>query len=298
MNDSPGPRIAIAMRSYNDIDVIRGTLEAIRDQNFHDYQLWNFDSTSSDGTIDVIREFNDDAHIEQNDPRTYNPGTVMNDAVRIIAEGQPGAEIIVFINSDATPETPDWLTRMTAPFDDPQVAATFGRQTSRPDCRSLFRKDNERAFGDGSESARWVHFFSMANSAVRRSVIEAIPFETKVQYSEDIEWSYRLKKAGHKIEYVADAAATHSHNYTLKQSYKRMYGEGKAEAWIFREGEINPSFLRYFLLPFGMEVLRDIVWGIREASLDALLHTVPLRFMQKWGRYRGFKDGREFYGIS
>ncbi|MCB1734816.1 MAG: glycosyltransferase family 2 protein [Gammaproteobacteria bacterium] len=298
MTTTDGPRIAIAMRSYNDIDVIRGTLEAIRDQNFRDYQLWNFDSTSSDGTIDVIREFNDADHIDQNDPKSYNPGTVMNDAVKRIAAGQPSAEIIVFINSDATPETPDWLERMIAPFEHPEVAASFGRQTARPDCRSLFRKDTERAFGDGSESAKWVHFFSMANSAVRRSVIEAIPFETQVQYSEDIEWSYRLKQAGHKIEYVADAPATHSHNYTLKQSYKRMYGEGKAEAWIFRRGEMKPSLLRYFLLPFGMEVLRDIVWGIRTLSLDALLHTVPLRFVQKWGRWQGFKDGRVFYGID
>ncbi|MGB0712415.1 MAG: glycosyltransferase family 2 protein [Gammaproteobacteria bacterium] len=294
-NNSPsgGLRVAIAMRSYNDIDVIRGTLEMVKRQSFQDFELWNFDSSSKDGTFEVIQEFNVPERIQRNDPKDYNPGTVLNGAIDTI-----DADIIVFLNSDATPETEDWLEKLIAPFANPKVAATFGRQTARPDCRSLFRKDTERAFGDGSESAKWVHFFSMANSAVRRDVVAEIPFETKVQYSEDIEWSYRLKKAGYLIEYVGAAAATHSHNYSLKQSYKRMYGEGKAEAYIFREGELNPSFMRYFLLPFGMEVVRDMLWGLKSLSLDAIVHSVPLRFAQKWGRWKGFNDGREFYGLK
>jgi rhamnosyltransferase len=182
---------------------------------------------------------------------------------------------------------------LIAPLEESGVGATFGRQTARPDCRALFRKDTERAFGDGTIAATWVHFFSMANCAARRQVLDDFPFETAVQYSEDIEWSLRLKKAGVGIRYVPEAAACHSHNYTLKQSYKRHYGEGKAEAWIFREGEIDTSWWRYFLLPLGMEVLRDMNWAVRHRSLDALGHSVPLRLAQKWGRWRGLQDGRK-----
>jgi rhamnosyltransferase len=178
------------------------------------------------------------------------------------------------------------------------VGAVYGRQTARPDCRALFVKDTERAFGDGREAAKWVHFFSMANSAARRDVLERFPFETRVQYSEDVEWSLRLRRAGLEIRYVAEAAATHSHNYTLRQSFKRHFGEGKAEAWIFRDGELNTSFLRYCLLPFGMEVLRDLRWAGTKGSLDALVHTVPLRAVQKWGRWRGLKEGQKAHGTG
>lgn len=285
-----GAKVIIAMRSYNDIDVIRGTLEAVKRQTYTDYELWNFDSSSTDGTYEVIQEYNDADRIVQNDPKNYNPGTVLNDAV-----ARTGGDYIVFINSDATPETDDWLEKLIAPLADPKTGASFGRQTARPDCRELFRKDTERAFGDGSDSANWVHFFSMANSAVRRDVVERYPFETKVQYSEDIEWSYRLRQLGYNIVYVADAPATHSHNYTLKQSYKRMFGEGKAEAYIFRHGEMNFSFLRYTLLPFIMEVLRDWKWAITHLSPDAFLHAIPLRFMQKWGRWKGLSEGKRTY---
>ncbi len=281
------PKVAIAMRSYNDRGVIRGTLEMIRRQTYRNFELWNFDSSSTDGTLDIIKEFNDAHHIRRNDSASYNPGTVLNEAVRSV-----GGEVVVFINSDATPEGEDWLEQLIAPLADPQVGVVYGRQTARPDCRSLFVKDTERAFGDGREAATWVHFFSMANCAVRRDILERFPFETRIQYSEDIEWSYRLRKAGLAIRYVAAAAATHSHNYTLRQSFKRQFGEGKAEAWIFHAGEINTSFLRYCLLPFGMEVLRDLRWAAQQGSLDAFVHTVPLRAVQKWGRWRGLLEGR------
>jgi rhamnosyltransferase len=212
---------------------------------------------------------------------------VLNQAVATVAAD---ADVVVFLNSDATPENEDWLGNLIAPLA-ARAAAVFGRQTPRPDCRELFRKDTERAFGDGREAARWVQFFSMANAAARRDVLLAHPFETRVQYSEDIEWSYRLRKAGRRIVYVPEAAVTHSHNYTLAQSYKRQFGEGKAEAWIFRDGELSMSFLRCMLLPAGMEVLRDLAWAVRGRSWDAALHSVPLRLTQKWGRWRGLRAG-------
>jgi rhamnosyltransferase len=281
------------MRSYNDRDVIRGTLEMIRRQTYQNYELWNFDSSSKDGTFEIVQEYNSPERIRQNDSASYNPGMVLNEAVQTV-----GGDVVVFINSDATPEEEDWLERLIAPLADPKVGAVYGRQTARPDCRALFVKDTERAFGDGSESGKWVHFFSMANAAARRDVLERFPFETEVQYSEDIEWSLRLRKAGLEIRYVAEAAATHSHNYTLRQSFKRHFGEGKADAYIFRDGEVNTSFLRYCVLPFGMEVLRDLRWALGKGSVDALFHTVPLRAAQKWGRWQGLRDGLKTYGAG
>jgi len=284
------PRVALIMRSYNDRAVIRATLESVMGQSYRHFELWNFDSSSSDGTLDIIREFNQPERIRLNDSRSYNPGRVLNQAV-----SETSGEVLVFLNSDATPERPDWLQRIIEPLADPRVGAVYGRQTPRPDCRPLFVKDTERAFGDGRVAAAWVHFFSMANAAARREILQGFPFETRIQYSEDIEWSYRLRQAGYLIRYVAEAPATHSHNYSLRQSYKRHFGEGQAEAWIFRRGELKTSFWRYGLLPFGMEVLRDWRWGLQQGSLEALWHSLPLRGVQKWARWQGLREGQRTY---
>lgn len=279
-------KIAVIMRSYNDSDVIRQTLDMLFKQTISDFELWNFDSTSSDGTLDIIREYNTPKRIILNDSSTYNPGCVLNDAVARI-----DADILVFLNSDASPTNEHWLESLIEPLSDPTVGSVYGRQVGRPDCRSLFVKDTERAFGDGIEASRWLHFFSMANSAARRSILLKNPFETRIQYSEDIDWSYRLKLDGYRIQYAKDAVAMHSHNYTLKQSYKRHFGEGSAEAWIFRHGELRLNWQRTFLMPFVLEVLRDFKWALQERSVDAAIHTVPLRLTQKWARWRGQKTG-------
>jgi len=279
-------KIAIIMRSFNDAEVIQGTLEALSNQTLKEFELWNFDSTSTDGTLEIIQKFNHPDRIRLNDSANYNPGRILNEAVETV-----DADILVFLNSDATPQNKYWLERLIEPLMDPTVGAVFGRQIARPDCRSLFVKDTERAFGDGSEAARWAHFFSMANSAARKTVLDRFPFETAIGYSEDIEWSYRIRCNGYRVRYIADSVAMHSHNYTLKQSYKRHYGEGKADSFIFREGELNYSWMRYFLLPFAMESLRDMRWGATNLSVDALLHSIPLRISQKWARWRGQRAG-------
>jgi len=287
------PRVCVVMRSFNDIDLIGETLKSVLSQDYPNFELWNFDSRSTDGTLELIRQFNDASRIVLNDSKTYNPGRVLNEAMALT-----DSDIVVFINSDATPERSDWLSNLLAPMlEDKSIAAVYGRQTSRKDCRSLFVKDNERAFGDGTVAAGWKHFFSMANSAIRRSVHDKYPFETRVQYSEDVEWTWRVKKAGYSIVYVADAAAVHSHNYSLGQSYKRHYGEGVADAWIFKEdlGATDP--VRYIILSASREIVRDLIWSIRTLSLDGLFHSVPLRVTQRFARWRGLREGRVKYQV-
>ncbi len=40
-----------------------------------------------------------------------------------------------------------------------------------------------------------------------------------------------------------------------------------------------------------MEVLRDLNWGVRRGSPEAILHSVPLRAVQKWARWQGVRAG-------
>ena len=128
-------KIAVIMRSYNDSKVIRGTLEMLSRQTISEFDLWNFDSTSNDGTLDIIKEYNIPQRIRQNDSASYIPGQVLNEAVQFVE-----SEILVFLNSDATPVDEFWLERLIAPLPHPTVGAVYGRQVGRPDCRSKFDK--------------------------------------------------------------------------------------------------------------------------------------------------------------
>ncbi|MCJ7815828.1 MAG: hypothetical protein MUP31_07225, partial [Xanthomonadales bacterium] len=82
------------------------------------------------------------------------------------------------------------------------------------------------------------------------------------------------------------------------QSFRRHFGEGVADAFIFGDKVISRSWWRCFLMPFAMEVLRDLRWAVRHHSLDALFHSVPLRFTQKWARWRGMQHGQKNRPVS
>ncbi len=275
--------VSIVMRSRNDLETIEQTLESVKAQKSRNFELLNFDSQSTDGTLEIIKKHNKPENIFTNDPANYVPGKVLNHAV-----AQCSGKYIVFLNSDATPMDPYWLYNIVDPLAHTNIGATFGRQSPRPDSRALFAKDTDRAFGDGSIAANWVHFFSMANSACRKEIFYTFKFDETLKYSEDIEWSLRLKKAGFEIQYASNAIVRHSHNYTFKESFKRHYGEGYAERLIFNSEEISSNPIRYWMLPMIKEIMTDLYLGFDKGSLDACLHSIPLRFCQKYGRWRGY----------
>lgn len=273
--------VSIIMRSFNDSGFIESTFKGILRQNYQDFEIVNVDSGSSDGTYDIVRAYNTGT-VYQIRPEEYVPGLVLNTAI-----SRSKGDIIVFNNSDCIPQNADWLENLIAPLSDPHVAATYGRQNPRPDAHPLVRKDHDRAFGDGSISSRWRHFFSLATSAVRKNVIVEHPFHPKIQYSEDIEWSYRMKQKGYALRYVPDAVVEHSHNYTIPQVRKRFYEEGRAEALIYgRKFRLFADFMR----PCGMEILRDLVYLIKSGQYARIPYSFHYRAVQKYAAYKGNQD--------
>jgi len=272
----------IIMRAYNDMPMISETLTALNRQNIA-FELIAFDNESEDGTRQKLEKY---ASKVINVPKgTYVPGKVLNHAMR-----ESEGEFVVFLNSDCTPQNESWLKNLLAGFKNDKIAAVFGRQIPRKDCKALFAKDTEDTFGDGERQKYWKHCFSMASSAIRRSVWEEMPFSEDIQYSEDVDWTWRARQKGYEIQYVADSIVAHSHNYTLKQFYKRHYGEGKAEAEIFEWQPWERSFIRYSLLPFVRQVVCDWKYCITKFDLISMFHSPLLRGSQMLGRRKGFKE--------
>lgn len=273
----------VVMRCHNDAWIVEQTLQSLARQATP-HRLIAFDNESQDGSTEIMRRYTDRI---VNIPRgQYVPGKVLNQAMR-----ETDGDVVVFVNSDCVPQNDQWLGALLEPFSDPQVSAVFGRQTPRPECWPLFAKDTEDTFGDGSRQRFWKHCFSMATSAVRRSVWEKTPFREDIQYSEDVDWTWRIRQAGHAIKYAQHSIAMHSHNYTLKQFRKRQFGEGKADAQIFDWTPWESTLLRYSVMPFVRQVIADVRFGLRTGKLSTIVHTLPLRFIQMVGRRQGFIEG-------
>lgn len=274
--------VSVLVRCRNEAAFLVRTLDALVAQECpFAHEVLVCDDDSTDGT-DAILRAHPEVRLVARPAGAYRPGRTLNALVRA-ARG----EIVVFNNADAVPLDRHWLANLVAPLADGSADATFANQLPRPDATPLVRKDSERAFGDGSISAQWPRFFSLASSAARRDDLLAHPFDEDLLYSEDVEWANR--RAGFRRRYVPAAHVEHSHNYTSAQLARRFYGEGYAEAQIF--GDPVPSLLRV-LGGVCAEALRDGAYlrRARAFSLRAFSEALHRRLIQRVAAWRGLRD--------
>ena len=274
----------IILRCFNDEWVVGDTLEAIHSQTGPGFRVVAIDSGSTDRSVDIIRSF--PVQLIEIPPGTYIPGRVLN-----LGMEQGNEPYGVFVNSDCTPQHPEWLESLLEPLRrDDEVAAVYGRQVTRPDASPLVVKDYERAFGDGSIAATWPHFFSMASSAIRRSVWQERPFDPAIQYSEDVYWTWQLRREGRDIVYADRSVAMHSHNYTLAETRRRFAGEGRADAVIYPRDMLPTGWFRGVFGSWAAEVVRDWSWCIRRRQLTAAVAAPPQRWAQRSSYWRGLNE--------
>ena len=119
-------RVSVIMRSKDADWVIAQALSALFAQTFKGFELIVVDSGSTDRTLEIVRRY--PCRLIQIPALDYLPGRVLNDAI-----SRASGELIVFQNSDVVPLSPHTLSRLLAPFIDPEIVATFGRQIPRPE---------------------------------------------------------------------------------------------------------------------------------------------------------------------
>ncbi len=267
--------ISVLMRSHNDIKYIRQTVEMLLAQELEEeMEIISCDDHSTDGTAEYLAALPQLRRIAPPEGK-YVPGKTLNHMVNA-AKG----ETIVFNNSDAIPQSCDYLKKLTLPLKDGNVDCVFGNQIPRKEAFYVVRKDYERAFGDGSIAAKWGDFFSLVSSGFRKRDLVAKPFDEQIQYSEDAHW---VKHNDAKIFYVSNAVVEHSHNYTLSEVKKRFFNEGVADKQM---GKKPMSFLHCFR-SIAAETLRDWLYLVKHRTCKEFFYAPAYRYIQKFSYYRG-----------
>ncbi len=282
------------MRSMNDGPLIAATLKGVYEQDYSGgVELIHIDSGSRDNTVEIIQSTHPHKLI-QILPKEYIPGVVLNRGMR---ESQ--GEWVVFLNSDGEPANRQWLSELLAAAkSQPKVGTAFSRQLPRPDCQAVFAHDYDRCFGPNRESVHWEHFFSMVSCVVNRRAWEEQPFREDLQYAEDDEWSRRLQSNGWAIVFAEKSLAIHSHNYTLKQAYKRGYGDTFALAATSSTPVRNYNL--HYTVGIGSlrDAMRDFKYCLKEGRLLEWPHAVSVRIAQRLGKLDGYRAGWTHYKRS
>ncbi len=288
VSDEAAVRLAsVLVRARNDEEFVRRTLDGIFAQKTDfPVEVLFCDDASSDRTREIAASF--PVRFVERPDGPYRPGRTLNALVRAAS-----GDVVVFNNSDAVPRASDWLARLVAPLRSGGGADVFAfaRQLARPDASALVRKDSDRAFGDGRVQATWRFFFSLASAATWRRLLLEVPFDEHIRYSEDVEWTWRASRRAErpvKVVYCPDALVEHSHEYTLRQLFRRFRGEGEADAIIFGD---RPALARE-LASAARETLRDWAFLARAPRDWGEIPAAPARrLVQRVSHWLGTRDG-------
>jgi rhamnosyltransferase len=284
--------VSIILRSFNEAWALAGTLQALKLQSYRNWELIVFDSGSSDGSVELIRQANP-AHFIQMLPHEYQPGRVLNQGMKLAKSDR-----VIFLNADATPQGLDWLKPLVEALSDPKVAAVFSRQIPRIGCKPVFARDYERCFGENRASAHWKHFFSMVSSGLRRDAWSQRGFLETLQYSEDDEYTRWCRTAGYEVRFCPESVVMHSHNYTPAQAYKRSFGEALtlAQGWCGTKKDINTG--RDLLLGWLKDIGGDFYYCGKTGCVSQWPAACAVRWQQRLGRLHGFRAGWQMHRVD
>ena len=277
------PRISVLVRARNDEILMERTLKGIFSQAVRPFEVVVCDDNSTDRTREVASKF--PVRFFERPAGPYKPGRTLN---ALVADAK--GDIVVFNNSDSVPCDDRWLEELVKPLLSDRRVFAFANQLPRADADLLVRKDNERAFGDGKVQATWRFFFSLASSATWRRLLVETPFDEAIQYSEDVEWTWRNSRRAVdpvRVVYCPAAHVEHSHNYTLAQLKRRFHGEGVADRAIFGD---RPSLVRE-LVGAARETVRDWAYLLPRPADWRELPSAPVRrLVQRLSHWRGMRD--------
>lgn len=248
--NSVKPLVSIIIPVLNEENNIRPCLEAISRQTYPRFEVLIADNGSKDRTLEIARAF-DFVKIVQDLRRgiSYAKNT---------AAKQASGDYIVTTDADCIPD-PDWISKLLECFENPQVGAAGGLNTT-PEDSTDFEKcvDLFLYVLSGASGSRYIQHDSRitetkhnpgCNAAYRTSVFrQAGGFNEAMLTVEDEELDYRILKQGCKILFTPHAKVFHKRRSTLPAFYKQMFRYAIGRVQFFKSFPQKEQMVRFLPL--------------------------------------------------
>lgn len=262
-------------------------LQSLDSQTICPQRVIVLDSESDDGSVQAARRRGYTVHPVKRS--SFNHGGTRQLGLDEYAQS---AEFAVFLTQDAILAHNDALTQLLAAFDDPQVAAAYGRQLPHANAtpiaahaRLFNYPEMAHTFTLQDKNIKGIKTCFLSNSfaAYRLSALRQVGgFESDLILGEDMHLAARLLLARHAIRYQASARVYHSHNYSLREEMARYFDTGVFHA--------RQSWLKRTFGGAGNEGLKFMRSEIRHLWMQAPGH-IPQALLRNLVKAVGFKLG-------
>ncbi len=253
--------VSVILPSYNSENTIAPVLTALQNQSYGgEYEIILVDS-SDDRTPQIVRErFPDITYIHL--PQKTDPGTARNLGIK-----QSTGDPILFIDSDCVAQ-PEWIEKFVSMHSQSGYAAVGGAVINGNDpANDVAWAGYMAEFREfiPQQPQREVEHIPTCNISYKRKYLEELGgFNPNYYPQEDLDFNYRLRRAGGKILFFPQALVAHNHRTTVKDFVRHQKNVGV----------ITASMLH--ILPLEGH-------SIVESSIKIVL-TAPLLPVVKWFR--------------
>jgi cellulose synthase/poly-beta-1,6-N-acetylglucosamine synthase-like glycosyltransferase len=261
------PEYSVIVPAYQAADVVGACVRALAQQTVDRarYEIVVIDDGSTDATSDAARAAGADRIL-----RVAHGGPA---AARNAGIDAARAEIVLFTDADCEPAE-EWIARMVAPMDNPQVMGVKGTyRTKQPSLIArLVQLEFDIRYERMTELER-IDFIDTYAAAYRRVLfVEHGLFDTAYIAAEDVDLSFRLAQAGHWLVFAPDAWVWHRHPATLGRylARKARFGYWRAMLYVRYPDKItgdahtDPALKPQFALAalLGLAVIAGMFWPL------------------------------------
>jgi len=211
------------------------------------------DSGSKDKTVELAKQNN--FEILTIDKKDFDHGY----ARQILANAVEDCDILIYLTQDCILADNNSLKNLVKAFENSNVGLAYGRQLPRKKAGIL--ESHARLFNYPAKSVvkslsdkdkMGIKTASCSNSfaAYRRKALEDVGgFPLSSIFGEDVIVGGQMLLKGWDIAYIAEATGYHSHDYTIKEEFKRYFDCGvfhRSNDWLLAEfGSANGEGLKF-----------------------------------------------------
>jgi glycosyltransferase involved in cell wall biosynthesis len=275
---------SIVVRAYNEEKHIGRLLTGISQQNLKEIEVILVDSGSTDATIAIASaaDWHFPVRVLHIEPERFSFGRSLNQGI-----AQSRGDLIVIASAHVYPVYPDWLEKMLSPFEDNDIALTYGKQRGNSSTRFSEHRIFAHWYPDQSHLWQKNPFCNNANAAVRRQLWEEHQYDETLSGLEDLEWARWAIEQGYFLAYQADAEIIHIHEDTPRGVYNRYKREAMAFKRLFPQEQFN---IMDFVRLFFSNAISDLSLASQNGSINGNIGSIMwFRFMQFWGTFQGYR---------
>lgn len=277
--------ISIICPLYNAKEYIKNLDESIKMQKNVDIESIRYILTeSNDNTEELLKDLNAN-YIKIKKEQFSHSLTREKEAMK--SKG----DIIVFITQDIIIRDKLWLYNLAKDIIGEKCEAAFSRQICENTGIEKYIREknypNTSRIVDKSYIEKLgltTFFFSDASSAIKSDIFKKLNgYDNRdLIISEDMYIAYKIIMNGYRIKYCADSIVIHSHNFSLKQLYKRYFNTGK----FFSQ---NNYLLKYDINYSGKVLAKSVISNaLKNKDISTLFNIIP-NFA---ARFLGMKMGK------